>query len=75
MSNDRKTERNGSKRVRKKVFSAITGVIVSFMYVAGSQLDRYDTLDLLDKLFYIKWLAGSGISFALICLIWGYVGL
>ncbi len=46
---------------------------MSFMYVAGSQLDRYDTLDLLDKLFYIKWLAGSGISFALICLIWGYV--
>lgn len=56
--------------MRKKAFSAITGVIVSFMYVAGSQLDKYDTLNLLDKFFYLKWLAGSGISILLIYLLW-----
>lgn len=48
----------------------MTAVIVSFMFVAGGQLDRYDTLDLLDRFFYLRWLAGSGISFLLISLLW-----
>lgn len=53
-------------RMRKWIFSAIGGLLCAFCYVAGRQLDCFDTLDLTDKAFYVKWaLAGAGSAVAL----------
>lgn len=44
---------------RKIIFSLLTGMLISFCYVAGYSLDRYDTVDLTQKSFYLKWLLGG----------------
>lgn len=38
-------------RKRKILFGAATGIVVGFLYAAGSRLDRYDTLNLLEASF------------------------
>ncbi len=58
------------KTGRKVVFSGITGLAVGFFYAAGSRLDRYDTLDLLDKGFYLQWFLLSVLASAVIYGIW-----
>lgn len=42
---------------RKMFFSALTGLLVAFCYVAGYKLDRFDSLDLTDQRFYFVWAA------------------
>lgn len=52
--------------MRKLVFPTMAGILFAFCYVAGYQLDRFDTLDFTDKGFYVKWaLAAAGIAAAL----------
>lgn len=58
-------------KARKMVFAVITGILVAFLYVAGSRLDQYDTLNLRDIAFYLRWLIGSCIASVLISIIWG----
>lgn len=54
---------------RKLFFAVMTGVFVSFCYVAGYLLELQDSLDMKDASFYLKWLLGavcaSGILYAL----------
>lgn len=55
--------------MRKLTFPVVAGIFFAFCYVAGYQLDRFDTLDLTDKGFYVKWaLAAVGIAVALFLL-------
>lgn len=53
------------KRTRKVVFAAAAGIVTGFLYAGGRRLDRYDTLDLLDRFFYFEWV-GKGILAALV---------
>lgn len=55
---------------RKSIFSAMTGVIASFCYVAGYRLDTFDTLDFLDKRFYLMWAAATVPLCIVIYLLW-----
>ena len=43
------------KRTRKVVFAASAGIVTGFLYAGGRRLDRFDTLDLLDRFFYLEW--------------------
>lgn len=44
------------KKTRKVVFAAAAGIATGFLYAGGRRLDRYATLDLLDRFFYLEWL-------------------
>lgn len=62
-------ERRHENHEEKTLFLVITGVFVSFCYVAGYLLELQDSLDMKDGSFYLKWLFGavcaSGILYAL----------
>ncbi len=58
------------KTARKAIFAGITGIIAGFLYAAGRSLDQQDTLNLLDKGFYLRWLMLSVVAAAAICGIW-----
>ena len=58
------------KRTRKIVFAAVTGIILGFLYAAGSRLDRQDTLDLRDTSFYLSWLVISFLAALMVFAIW-----
>lgn len=45
--------------MRKWIFAGIGGTLSAFCYVAGYQLDYFDTLHFTDKNFYVKWAAGA----------------
>lgn len=52
--------------MRKLIFPVTAGILSAFCYVAGYQLDRFDTLNFTDKNFYVKWAAAAaGISLIL----------
>lgn len=44
------------KKRRKILFAAAAGMAVSFCYTAGALLEQYESLDLTDGSFYLKWL-------------------
>ena len=44
------------KKRRKILFAAAAGAVVSFCYVGGALLERYESLDLTEGSFYLKWL-------------------
>lgn len=58
------------KTARKAIFAGITGLITGFLYAAGRPLDRQDTLDLLDKGFYLRWLLLGAAAAVVIYGIW-----
>lgn len=58
------------KAGRKIAFSAAAGVLVAFCYAAGRPLDVYDSLNLTDKGFYLKWLGLTVVCSILIFAIW-----
>lgn len=43
-------------RARFLLFMAAAGIVTGFLYASGESLDGQDTLDLLDKAFYWKWI-------------------
>lgn len=57
-------------KTRKLVFSAITGILTAFCYVAGYRLDTFDTLNLSDKRFYMQWAAVSVAAGVIAYLLW-----
>lgn len=59
-------------RKRKILFGAATGIVVGFLYAAGSRLDRYDTLNLLEASFYLNWLGLSLAASPIILGIWWF---
>lgn len=65
-------ERRGmqAKFGRKGIFAAITGIMAAFCYVAGYRLDTYDSLDLLDKRFYLVWGVASVLAGIVVYLLW-----
>nr|WP_300842545.1 hypothetical protein [uncultured Acetatifactor sp.] len=44
---------------RKLIFAFVLGGILSFFYVAGYGLERDNSLDLTEKVFYLKWILGA----------------
>ena len=59
---------------RKIFFTLLGGIILSFCYIAGYQLDNYYTLDLMEKTLYLQLLLGTvGFSVVLYGL-WTLVG-
>ena len=44
---------------RKLIFTFVLGGILSFFYVAGYGLERDNSLDLTEKVFYLKWILGA----------------
>lgn len=60
------------KRKRKIIFAAATGIMVGFLYAAGSRLDRYDTLDLREASFYLNWLVLSLVTSPVLLGIWWF---
>ena len=62
-------------RKRKILFGAATGIVVGFLYAAGSRLDRYDTLNLLEASFYLNWLGLSLAASPIILGIWWFADL
>lgn len=55
---------------RRTFFAAVTGLIIGFLYAAGKPLDTQDSLDLLDKGFYLQWLLSGIISTVLVIFLW-----
>lgn len=55
---------------RKCIFSIMTGMIAAFCYAAGYRLDTFDTLDFLDKDFYLTWAAAAVLAGIAIYLFW-----
>lgn len=55
---------------RKCIFSAMTGIIAAFCCVAGYRLDTFDTLDFLDKRFYLVWAVAAVLAGAAVYLLW-----
>ena len=41
---------------RKILFAAAAGAAVSFCYTGGALLEQYESLDLTEGTFYLKWL-------------------
>lgn len=58
------------KRSRKVIFAVAMGACLSFCYVAGPQLDIYDSLDMKDAGFYLKWLLGVVLASGVCYLLW-----
>lgn len=58
------------KRSRKIIFAAAMGVFLSFCYMAGKLLDIYDSLDMKDTGFYLKWLLGAFIAAGICYFLW-----
>lgn len=76
-NNVKKTDPVSSKNIgyavsgRRKVwFAAALGIMISFCYTAGSFLERYDSVDLKNKLFYLKWLMGAVVVSTVLYLLW-----
>lgn len=57
-------------KVRKILWSSLTGFLLGFFFVAGKELDIYDSLDFLQKMFYVKWILATVISGGVILLLW-----
>ncbi len=55
---------------RKIWFSFSLGFIIAFFYTAGKSLDNYDSVNLTEGLFYVKWLAASVFTTAVLFLVW-----
>lgn len=48
------------KKIGRKIrYSCILGILIAFCYVGGKQLDILDSINFLDKTFYLKWLGFS----------------
>lgn len=60
------------KRKRKLLFASIAGIVVGFLYAAGSRLDQYDALNLQDTSFYLNWFMLSLLAFPAIYVLWRY---
>lgn len=58
------------KMGRKIIFAAATGGWISFCYIAGKQLDLYDSLDMKDAGFYLKWLLGTFLFTGICYFLW-----
>lgn len=58
---------------RKIIFSLIIGLIIGFCYIAGFSLDHFDSVDLTQISFFLKWLlagaAASGLIYGLFTLV------
>jgi len=52
------------------VFAAAAGVAAGFCYAAGKPLDLYDSLDLTDIGFYLRWLGLSAVCGVSVFLAW-----
>lgn len=63
-------ELKNRETIRKGIFSLIAGFIVAFCYVAGYRLDRFDSLDFMDKAFYFKWAAATVVISVIIAAFW-----
>lgn len=59
-----------NEKNRKIIFSAIVGAMVAFCYVAGYQLDNFDSLNLTDTHFYLQWAAATIGAGIIVYLIW-----
>lgn len=55
---------------RKLFFTVITGVFVSFCYVAGYLLELQDSLDMKEVSFYLKWLFGAVCASGILYVLW-----
>lgn len=58
------------KKSRKIFFAALGGILISFCYVAGAVLDRFDSLDLKEPGFYGRWLAAAVLVTGILFLLW-----
>lgn len=61
------------RNLRKIIFSIITGSLLSFFYVAGYYLDRYDSLNLLDAGLYLKLILVTVLMSGLVYVLWTVV--
>lgn len=55
---------------RKIAFSALAGILIGFFYAAGETLDTYDSLNLLDKSFYLSWIFTACLAGGIVFLVW-----
>lgn len=60
-------------RKREIIFIVITGAIISFCYVAGYQLDNFETLNLTDVSLYLKLLVGTVLAGSIVFFLWSWV--
>ncbi len=60
---------------RKILWSGLVGIMLGFFLVGGKELDVYDSLDFLQKSFYIKWLAASVMGGGVIYFVWEIIPL
>ena len=58
------------KNSRKIGFAVVFGIIISFFYAAGYFLEAYESLDLKDKSFYLRWLAEAVLATGILYGIW-----
>lgn len=58
------------KRIRKVIFAAAAGTVTGFLYAGGCRLDRYDSLDLLDRFFYLDWLRDGVLAALVFFFLW-----
>lgn len=61
---------SGIKISRKIVFAVLLGMIISFCYAAGYQVEAFDSLDLKDGGFYLKWLGLTVFSAGVLYVLW-----
>ncbi len=55
---------------RKALFSSVAGIIIGFCYIAGYYLDNFDSVDLVQGSFYVKWLVASILAGAVVYGLW-----
>ncbi len=58
------------KDKRKLCLALLAGVILAFCYCAGYSLEKADTVDLSNKIFYVYWLLASLLGSVIVSLIW-----
>lgn len=61
------TERD---RIRKILFAAVLGIIISFCYAAGFLIEADDSLDLMSGTFYVKWLVEAVLATGILYVLW-----
>jgi len=62
---------NGSiKNSRKAGFAIIFGVVISFCYAAGYLIEAYDSLNLKDVGFYLRWLVEAVLAAGILYVVW-----
>ncbi len=59
-----------AKHLRNLFFYLITGIILGFCYVAGYYLEANDTLNFMNKHFYLYWFVASALFSFLLFIIW-----